>query len=438
MLTETEKRDAFREVLGRFCSRTDFNVNNQYIHTPYELCREMVEKLKSNTTLTDKIILTFNLEFVEVLCYDFAIKRENIWFVTDCKEKANIIKHLHFVGVNVICVDYLSIPEGKTLQENLIKNKVKADIIIGNPPYNSSRREEDDGSQDIYDDFIHVCAKTSKIVCFITPSKWFVMKNKKTQILREKMVNEYGLKLIEEKDPVEIFKLPIKGGVSYFVIDRDYKDNEVIINGKKMNLKNQLNKYGVVVPYFTEVHDSILSKIQNKTQSYCDSIFNRSQNIWGIETNDERFQKVKTSKNILCRVSKQKGNVLYFPVSKLKTKNHIDNWKVIIASMVGADPNGRENLSNYYSLLKPDSVCSKSYRFFGFDSKEKAENFLKYLQTNFVNFLVKIMKIKPDIVEGTYKFVPLMDLTDEEIKEIEKSHNGQNGKLLTDETYRKN
>lgn len=152
----------FRDRLRNFCSRTDFQVNSQYVHTPYSLCYDIVEKLiESGADLTDKIILTFNLEIVETLIYDFAIKRENILFVTDCIEKSKIIKHPHFIGVNVILGDYLSL------------DNMKFDIIIGNPPYNISR-DKCNGNT-LWPDFVKKSLsflKDDGYLCLVHPPGW--------------------------------------------------------------------------------------------------------------------------------------------------------------------------------------------------------------------------------------------------------------------------
>ena len=163
-MTEQEKTNAFREVLSKICNRKDFKQNNQNVHTPYKLCGEMLTKLNEFVLFTDKIILTFNLEFVEVLCYDCQVKKENIWFITDCPQKAKIIEHKRFNGVNVVCEDYLLWSETTSM---------KFDIIVGNPPYNAAR-EKCNGNT-IWPDFVKKSLSLLKkdgYLCFVHPPAW--------------------------------------------------------------------------------------------------------------------------------------------------------------------------------------------------------------------------------------------------------------------------
>ena len=132
-MTEEEKTHAFREVLSTICNRKDFTKNLQNVHTPFSLCNEMIMDWNVLLHCLEKTYLTFNLEFVEVLCYDKRIEKGKVTFITDCPEKAKIIKeYSRYFGVNVILTNYL-------LWEN---NDMKFDVIVGNPPYNPQERED--------------------------------------------------------------------------------------------------------------------------------------------------------------------------------------------------------------------------------------------------------------------------------------------------------
>src|ERR1039458_7571839 len=113
----------FRKFLEDLFSNNDFKNNQQYVHTPFALCHEMVGKLAEATTLTGKYICSLNIEFVEVLCYDYGVAKENIWFITDCQEKANVLKHDRYKGVNVVVGDYLLV---------VMKGNMKFDVNVGN------------------------------------------------------------------------------------------------------------------------------------------------------------------------------------------------------------------------------------------------------------------------------------------------------------------
>lgn len=171
-ITDPEaEKVAWREVLQRdICSRTDFALNRQNVHTPYSLCLEMVDQLERSTVLSDKTFLTFNLEFIEVLCYDCGVKKENIWFLTDCIEKAKVAhRHPRYHGVNVVGADYL------TWRPNM-----KFDVICGNPPYQAPQTLRNDkgisgGGDTLWDKFViksFELLKDGGYLCYVHPSGW--------------------------------------------------------------------------------------------------------------------------------------------------------------------------------------------------------------------------------------------------------------------------
>ena len=56
----------------------------QNVHTPFSLCREIIEKLKDYTILDGKkIAILFNIEFLHVLVNDFGVKTDDIVMFAD-------------------------------------------------------------------------------------------------------------------------------------------------------------------------------------------------------------------------------------------------------------------------------------------------------------------------------------------------------------------
>ena len=54
-----------------------------------------------------------------------------------------------------------------------------------------------------------------------------------------------------------------------------------------------------------------------------------------------------------------------------------------------------------------NSVCSQSYLFSAFKTKNEAQNFIKYINTKFFRSIVSAIKITQSAPNKTYKFVPL-------------------------------
>lgn len=165
----TAERRAWRNTLKRkVCSRTDFANNPQYVHTPYDLCHDMLERLDQYGSLHEaQTFLTFNLEFVEVLCYTYGIEKSKVWFVTECLEKAAVaLRHPRYAGINVVIDNYL------TWRPNM-----KFDIIVGNPPYNAA--QENDGKRGggatLWQEFVKksiLLLTEGGYLCMVHPCGW--------------------------------------------------------------------------------------------------------------------------------------------------------------------------------------------------------------------------------------------------------------------------
>ena len=126
----------------------------------------MLERLDQYCSLhAAQTFLTFNLEFVETLCYSMGIEKSKIWFVTECLEKAAIARcHPRYSGINVIYADYLT-----------WNNNMKFDVIAGNPPYQTKSDADDRKTQPLWHKFVaksFELLKEGGYLCMVHPSGW--------------------------------------------------------------------------------------------------------------------------------------------------------------------------------------------------------------------------------------------------------------------------
>jgi hypothetical protein len=67
--------------------------NWQKNHTPYDLCDKMIKK---STSVEDKkILVLFNIEFIEVLVNQHRVSTSNIYFAADCNIESIIAKKVY-------------------------------------------------------------------------------------------------------------------------------------------------------------------------------------------------------------------------------------------------------------------------------------------------------------------------------------------------------
>ena len=294
----------------------------------------------------------------------------------------------------------------------------KFDIVLGNPPYNEAFSNSGT-AKDLFDKFIFKSLIICNKLLFVTPTRWF---SKHSLVkLRNTLLGSNKIKLIKQfHNSKDVFNnTEITGGVSYFLYDNDYNSNLVNFNGEKINLSKQVETFGMIL-YNQEMNlvKNIIDKLPKERLS---KIF-KSQGYFGIKTNGTQMKG-----NTICYFSNQRGakmsmevkNGRYYSYVNDYTDNGnvINDWKVITSSAYGANPNGLGEIN----LINPNEICSESFIFFNFKTKKESTNFISYINTKFVKFLISIKKNKQHVTSIVFQLVPQVPLdrewTDEQLYE---------------------
>ena len=158
---------------------------------------------------------------------------------------------------------------------------MKFDVIISNPPYQLSdgggaQTESSSGSAiPLYQKFVQQSKKLKpRYLSMIIPARWF-SGGRNLDEFRDEMLNEGKLsKLVDFSDSRECFPgVDIAGGVCYFLWERDYKGNCLVVNSFKNQefiSKRFLNEFPVFVRYAPAVE--IIHKVSMYTNTFMDQI----------------------------------------------------------------------------------------------------------------------------------------------------------------------
>jgi hypothetical protein len=228
----------------------------------------------------------------------------------------------------------------------------------------------------------------------------------------------------------------IKGGVCFLYWDSDYSGKTEFYNDLlKERRMVDLSEMDIIVR--DAVSHSIVKKVISKNiKKLSESV--TSWNAFGLNTNyfDKNEKPVaKNQELITCYTAKK----IMREIEKSKitrNKDLIDIFKVVCPKAAKVD--GVPYSSEQVFILEGGEICTASYNVLrSFKDRSSAEAFLKYLQTNFVRFLVSIKKITQDIIVDTWCLVPdpffmqdifelndkklfkYFDLTEKEIDHIE-------------------
>lgn len=319
---------------------------------------------------------------------------------------------------------------------------VKFDVIISNPPYQMTFGIEGGNSSNaksIYNLFIDKAIKLNpRYMCMITPSRWMTKTAQGIpDIWIETALHSNQFKVIHDfEDASECFPgVEIKGGVSYFLWEKDYtgKCNYYF---HKSSLETPIYRYdhldsknaGIVVR--DPQAYSILEKIEQCEGSYYNDTNNNFSGLVSAKhffddskylTSNWKGYKDKSYSDYTIKyylnVDRER-TFRWISDSQLpKNKKTKDLWKVFIPAAGGS---GYDDMILGKPFIgEPGSVCSQTFLVIGYDperhnfSKTECENIITYIQTKFFRYLVGIKKKTQNGPRGVYQFVPVQDFTHE-------------------------
>ena len=330
---------------------------------------------------------------------------------------------------------------------------MKFDVIVGNPPYQIGM---DDGKGNrtanitpLYNLFVEkAIAMDPRYIVMITPSRWFAG-GKGLDDYRDKMIADRRLRVLVDNPKIfDVFpQAKIRGGVSYFLWDREYSgDCEFMTNvdGRTISTAKRDLRDGNGVVVRDNFAAAIVKKIASDPfgkGSLADKVSARDPFGQSIKTNYKGAADIPFDGSIPLVFATKVGYIL--PSVLERNREWVDQWKVLIpmasSGDTAQDETGRivDVVLGEPIALAPGSACTQSYLVAGrFDTRQETENYAHYLATKFVRFLVLQRKISQHVTPNRFAFVPTVDfarrwkdedlyahfgLTQEEIDYIEAS-----------------
>ena len=303
--------------------------------------------------------------------------------------------------------------------------RLKFDAIVGNPPYQLTGGSGGTNDAPIYQEFAMLAEQLEpEYTSLIMPARWF-SGGRESQLaeFRQYMLNNKHIrKMTVYTDSKTVFPtVEIKGGLCYYLIDKSYNGQckyALVQNGSREETTRNLGDFDIIIrnPQTAEIVAKVMSAPNNL--GTVDSLIS-GDTPFGIPTNPKGSNKFRIDMSEK-RTVVYNVEMLYFDNGARKrayinadsiSKNAADIFKEKVfipkAAGSGVDP---------YVIGKPEygsegSVCSQTFLYAAFNSKEEAKNFETYLKTKFFRLLVSASKISQETPSKVYRFVPIQDFT---------------------------
>lgn len=286
------------------------------------------------------------------------------------------------------------------------------DVIIGNPPYQMTGGAGGSSDSSIYHLFVDQAFKLeSRFVSMVMPSRWMAGGRGLDEFRAEMLNSGHIRNLIDFQDSSTAFPgVQIKGGICYFLWDRDHLgpcDVTRIADGTEYLQRNRaLGEFDVFIR--DERALGILRKIIAAREPSVLELIS-GDTPFGIATNfadwNEKGGAGKIPLHLITRGKRSIG----FVKGDLVRKNTsmLDVWKILVPKAYGAGESFPHQILGKEIVVPPPSACTQTYLVVSpFATQEAAHSFASYYRTRLFRFLVSLRKITQDALRSTYSWVP--------------------------------
>ena len=155
--------------------------------------------------------------------------------------------------------------------------------------------------------------------------------------------------------------------------------------------------------------DSDIENIVNIIKDYEKfDTYLKSDQYFGIRNNDNRFMTKETLNSNKCYVSIVNGSIVFIDSESVKYKENISKYKVFIPTASGS----KKNIGVLGRIIigEPNSLCSRSFVHFAFDTLLQCESFISYINTDIIKKLISINKQTQLVNKNCFSLVPIIPL----------------------------
>lgn len=340
------------------------------------------------------------------------------------------------------------VAKGKSFWKANDNDNMKFKAIVGNPPYqevglNNNKAEA------IYPYFYDIAERISGINALISPARFLFNAGLTPKVWNQKMLSDEHISVVRYfHDSSDVFpNTNINGGVAIILRNNFIKyppigmfiPNTILreIANKFLGSSFNLDSIGYGGRSDLKFNEVFLSTFPNTREHILAHLRAEHPEITELAPNEEYELKSSSfARTPFAFISEEPDNKSdYYKILGIENgqrtwkwvlkkylsprypdNNNIDKYKIFISKADGAAGQiGKPIPARIVGkpvLGEPYTSSTASFISLGnFDSKEEAENLMKYAQTKFVRVLLGVLKVTQDITPAKWSYVPMQDFT---------------------------
>lgn len=241
--------------------------------------------------------------------------------------------------------------------------KMKFDVIIGNPPYQLSDGGNNASATPIYQLFIQQAKKLSpRYLTMIVPSRWFAG-GKGLDSFRNEMIADTRIRELHDYlNASDCFGngVEIKGGVCYFLWDRDNRGDCLVATHNSSGIISQQKRYMKIGDNDVFIRRNEAVSILEKVSAFKEDSFSTivsSRRPFGLPTNITG-SKTRGSCDVILY---QRGGTAFYPLSGLtKNQEWINKYKIYITKAYNAGDDYPHQILNKPIFGDKGTCCTET------------------------------------------------------------------------------
>ena len=267
----------------------------------------------------------------------------------------------------------------------------------------------------VYQNFVELSNVIDPLyTSMIIPARWY-SGGRGLEEFREVMITDRHIrKLHDFTNAADCFYsgVEIKGGICYFLKDRNYEGDCTIFSHDRQKAREQKAR-----PLKEEDSDVFIRyeegvSIYHKTRALRESSFENcvsAQRPFGLRT----YIHGQPEPFINSVKIYERGGTGYINATEI-TQNRawVDLPKVYVSAAYGASDSFPHQIIGKPIVGERNSCCTETYVVIGpYNDERTASNVASYMRTRFFRFLVMLKKTSQHAAAGAYAFVPVQDFS---------------------------